>query len=193
MPSPHSSRHTNTRRTRPTTLALTEPCASCSPSKRTSSPSSSPDISCTRTPSHPPTEHSTHEPIATAYSVTRFHPRQTVVLVPDTHHGRSLAIARHASNVSTGHSIRIHLLSLSLTDTHRHSCGLSQQNIQVDNIPSTSLIVLASSHQVTKSPSHQVAEEHVLVAIAVCHRRQVHNIATLSTRPRQDTPTTPSP
>lgn len=60
-----------------------------------------------------------------------------------------------AISPSTGHSICIHLLTLSLVDTHRHPCGLSQQTIQVDNIPSTSSIVLAPSHPLAKSPSHR--------------------------------------
>ena len=106
-----------------------------------------------------------------------------------------------AISPSTGHSICIHLLTLSLADTHRHPCGLSQQTIQVDNIPSTSSIVLASSHPLTKSPSHQVTkspshqvtkspthqvahspshERTCACSHAAHHRRQVHNPSPLS-------------
>ena len=146
----------------------------------------------------PNTPHVNPSPPRTA---SRFHSHQTVVLVPDTRHGRSLAIARHASNVSAGHSIRIHLLTLSLVDTHKHPCRLSQQTIQVDNILSTSPIVVhrprATRHQrhtpLTKSPSRQVTEEQVLVAIPARHRRLKSTTLTiLSTRTRRDAPSNPS-
>ena len=47
--------------------------------------------------------------------------------------------------------------------THQHS-----PSHQVTKSPT---LAKSPSHQVTHSPSHQVTEEHVLVAIAVCHRR----------------------
>ena len=120
------------------------------------------------------TAHMNQSPPRTA---SRFHPRQTVVLVPDTRYGRSLAIARHASNVSAGHSICISLLSHSYTptDTRRHSQTPTNTHADSVNKPSRWITYSpprpSSSRQVIKSPSHQVTEEHVLVPIAVCHRR----------------------
>ena len=52
------------------------------------------------------TAHMNQSPPRTA---SRFHPRQTVVLVPDTRHGRSLAIARHAVLLAVARHVHRHL------------------------------------------------------------------------------------
>ena len=87
MPSPHSSRHTNARPhgTMRLVLFIQENTLTILQSRHLMH--SHAFTSTNRT------AHMNQSPPRTA---SRFHPRQTVVLVPDTRHGRSLAIARHA-------------------------------------------------------------------------------------------------
>ena len=129
-------------------------------------------------PHHPPVQtshalaclhihqpNSTHEPIATAYSVT-FPPspdgstRSRYSSWKITRHRTTCRSPRRRSACTPPSRLPpdiayAYTCSLSLVDTHKHPCGLSQQTIQVDNIPSTSSIVLAPSRPLTKSPSHR--------------------------------------
>ena len=97
--------------------------------------------------------------------------------------------------------------SHTLTDTHRHQCGLTQQTIQVDSVLFTSSIVVHrpraihqhspltthhtpsaphTAHRVTKSPSRQVAKSPSRRRTCACSYRrtssspQVHTSAPLS-------------